>query len=296
MFIYRFGFPAGLLMFPDDGGGGDAGGGGNTGGDAGSSQNGGTSSTNTETPNAIDINDDALIRVKGSDKPVKFGDHVKGFQAQFTRASQEAARLKQQLQVEQQKRQEYERRVQQASGGNQSQNRQGQSEDLYAKLEALPYLDGKTAAQTIKGIGEQIQQRDMVLLAALNKMQQMQQTLAGLNQNHVNSNFEGKISKWVDEVGVPREALDWAKELYLAYEGDDLDQEFPRILKERWDLMNRVVNSQRETAARKAKEARMFVPGKGGNAGPNSPLQLKGNESAKDLADKLWNQFGDSDT
>lgn len=251
---------------------------------------GGTPSAAIE-PSAIDVDDNVLIRVKGSDKPVKFGEHVRGFQSQFTRASQEAARLKGELAKRDQRLQQFERERQAA----QSRQQGNQGNELVDQLKTLPYLSGEQAHQVIQGIGEQFKQRDMVLLAALNQVKQMKSVLDGLHGNHINSSFEGKISKWIDEGGYPKELTNWAKELYLAYEGDDLDQEFPRILKERYEEVNKALNAQREAKVRAARQT--FVPGKGGNGSPSKPLEFKGNESAKDIADRLWSQFGsDSET
>jgi hypothetical protein len=290
---------AGMVQLPSanaDGGSGGSGDGGNTNSGAGF---GGNTSSNLASGTAasggssqLEVDEDTPIRVKGQDKPFSYKD-VRGFQAQWTRAAQERARLERELQTERGRRESYERQQQQSQ---QRQQGQSQSDDIISQLEKLPYLDGKAAVQVVRGIGQQLQQRDMVLLAALNQMKQMKSTLDTLNGNHVNSAFEGKISRWLKEGNYPDEAADLAKEIYLAYEGDDLDQEFPRIFKNRWEQLNRLVNASRDAATRKAREAKMFVPGKGGNAGPHAPTQLKGNETPAELANKLWDQFGESDT
>lgn len=277
--------------------GGDGGSGGSGGGiiPAGTSPGatGGTPSSVAE-PSVIDVDDNALIRVKGSDKPVKFGEHVKGFQAQHTRAAQKAAQLEKELVAERQRRSDYERRVQQATG--QGGNQPNPGNQLLEQLKALPYLSGEQAVGVVEGITQQIKQRDMVTLALVQQIKQMKGVLDGLNQSHVMSGFDSKVNRWVKEANIPAEATEWVKKLYLAYEGDDLDQEFPAILKGEWENLNRLITSQRDAAARKAREDRLFVPGRGGNAGPNKPIQLKGSESPKDLADKLWEQFNESET
>ena len=85
------------------------------------------------------------------------------------------------------------------------------------------------------------------------------------------------------------------KVVYLAHEGDDLDSEFPAIFKDYWEDTNREIEEQRQAKVNGARK-QPFIPGKGGNTGPSKPLTLKGNESSKDIADMLWNQFGGSDT
>lgn len=292
MTINATGFPVQLPSFNEGGDGGSGGSGGGGIIPAGTSP-GSTSSAPAE-PSVIDVDDNALIRVKGSDKPVKFGEHVKGFQAQHTRVAQKAAQLERELQAERTRRADYERRVQQASGGQVNQPNPGNQ--LLDQLKALPYLSGEQAVGVVEGITQQIKQRDMVTLALVQQIKQMKGVLDGLNQSHVMSGFDSKVNRWVKDANIPAEATEWVKKLYLAYEGDDLDQEFPAILKGEWENLNRVMNAQRESTARKAREDRMFVPGRGGNAGPNKPIQLKGSESPKDLADKLWEQFNESDT
>src|SRR3954469_13675397 len=69
----------------------------------------------TQTPEAFELNDDALVRVKGSDQPVKYGEHFRKFQSQFTKASQEAARLRKELDAERQSRQQFEQERQRSA-------------------------------------------------------------------------------------------------------------------------------------------------------------------------------------
>lgn len=290
----------GMVMGPLFNAEGGAGGGAPAGG-GGTPVSGGSPSPTSgaatpATPSRIEVDgDDTPIYIKGQDKPFSAKD-VRGFQAQFTRASQEAARLKAELAREKAQREAFERQRQQA-GQPQQEN---PLNEFLGQIKSLPYLSGEQAAnvisQIVSGTGEQLRQRDAVLYAALQQMKQMRDTLNGLNQSHVSSTFEAKISKWLTDGGYPPEAADLAKEIYLAYEGDDLDQEFPGIFKARWEQLNRILNAQRDAAARKARESRQFVPGKGGQAGPSSPLQLKGNESAKDVAERLWASLDGSET
>ena len=70
----------------------------------------GDTTASQQGPTVYDIPDDnALIRVKGAKEPVKFGDYSRGFQAQATRAAQEAANLRRELQAERSRREQFER-------------------------------------------------------------------------------------------------------------------------------------------------------------------------------------------
>lgn len=284
----------GISHFPDDGGGSPAAGGGApVSGGQPSSGNAASAPAVASTPSEVEVDENTPIRIKGQEKPFSYKD-VRGFQAQFTRASQEAARLKQELQKEKTQRESFEKQRQQAAQGQQP----NPADQLLGQIKSLPYLSGEQAAnvigQIINGTGEQLRQRDAILYAALQQMKQMRDTLQTLNQSHVTSAFDGKINRWLKDGGYPvdSDTIELAKTIYLAHEGEDLDQEFPTIFKNYWERLNRSVTAQREGAARKAREARQFVPGKGGAAGPSSPLGLKGNESPKDIAEKLWANFG----
>lgn len=272
---------------PADGGGGGA-------APIGTEPSGGGTPTPAE-PSIIDVDDNALIRVKGSEKPVKFGDHVKGFQSQFTKASQEAARLKSALQEREARIQQFERERQQAAQRQNEGQNQGQGNDMLAQLRELPYLSGEQAVGVVQAISQQIQQRDQILLGALKTIQKLQGVVGGLHESHSTSAFDGKINRWLTEGDYPPEIADWAKEVYLAYEGDDLDSQFPEILRSRWEQLNKVMEGRKAAQVAAARKS-PFVPGRGGNANPSKPLEIKGDSSSRDLADQLFGMFAGSDT
>lgn len=234
-------------------------------------------------PSIIDVDDNALIRIKGSDKPVKFGEHVRGFQSQWTKAAQKASQLEGQLRERDARLQEIQRQQEiQAQRGQ-----QGQQPDVFEALRALPYLTGQDAASVVQSIGEQIRQRDMVLLGALKQLQAVQKMVGGLHESSSGAAFEAKIGRWLQSGGYPPEAADLAKEIYLAYEGDDLDEEFPRIFEERWNQVEKLVEARRQAKVREARP-RPFIPGRGGDGKPSKPLELAPNASAADIADLLF--------
>jgi hypothetical protein len=259
------------------GGGADMGGGGST--------SAGGSDAPAE-PTVIDLPDEnALIRVPGMDKPVKYGEHVRGFQREHTKAAQRAAQLERELAAERQRREQYERERQSAA-----QRPSGDAGgDVFAALEQLPYLDGAQAAQLARGIAGEISRRDQVLRAALTKMQQMEQVVNGLHSNHSSVAFDAKINKFLGDLGYGPELADIAKEVYLAYEGDDLDTEFPDIFRSRVEQMQKWVDAQRQAAVNRNRQR--FVPGRGGQAGPGKPITFKGDESPQSMAEQLWNDL-----
>lgn len=245
--------------------------------------------TTPSEPQAYDVADDTLIRVKGSDKPVKFGEHVKGFQAQFTKASQRAAQLEKALR-------ERDERLKAMEQARQAQPQQaGPQEDVYAALRALPYLKGEDAVQLVQEIGNEIRQRDMILVAALKQMQQMKGIVDGLHTNYAQTSHDAKLKAWLGDWGYPPEAFEMAKTVYAAYEGDDLDDEFQNIFNQHWGLAEKLVEARRQqkiAANRKVP----FVPGRGGDVKPSKPLEIKQSASSRDVADELFGLFGSSET
>ena len=243
----------------------------------------GDTTASQQGPTVYDIPDDnALIRVNGAKEPVKFGDYSRGFQAQATRAAQEAANLRRELQAERSRREQFER--QQAA--RQAQGQQGP--DPFEQLRSLQYLDGETAAKVVQSIAGQIQQRDQIILGLAQELQKVQKMVGTLNENHVSSNFSGKIDRFLSDGGYGPELKNFATELYLAYEpGPELDAEFPQILASRVDELTKFVEAKR-AANLAASRKQPFVPGRGGQAGPNKPLQIRPDASAKEIADLMW--------
>lgn len=242
-------------------------------------------STTPAEPQVIDIPDEnALVRVSGSDKPVKYSEIGRNFQAQFTKASQRAAQLERELAQEREARQRYENERQRAQQG------QNQEPDIFAQLRELPYLSGEAAATVVQTISQQVRERDKVIYALANKIQQMDGRLGGLYENHTNQSFDTKINKWVTDLGYGPEAAEIAKEIYLAYEGNDLDQEFPRIFQERMKQLENLFEARKRNALERARR-QPFVPGQGGKAGPSAPLQVRGDMSPKEFAEQMFKSW-----
>jgi len=242
------------------------------------------SSAQQAEPTVLDVTDDALIRVKGQEKPVKFGEYSRGFQSQATKAAQEAARLRNELAQRDARLQEIERQRQaqaaQQGGGN-------RANEVLEAIRSLQYLDGESAAAIVQGIHGEFQNRDRILLGTLKELANMKQAMNHLMSNHSNSTFDSQIKSFLSENGYPVEAEDLAKEIFLAYEGEDVWSEFPQIFAQRWQQIERAFEARRQAALDRNRKI-PFVPGKGGNAGPRSPLQFKGNESPNEVADSLW--------
>lgn len=244
---------------------------------------GGTPVAPSAEPTPYQLDENSMIQPKGYDKPVKWSEYSRGFQAQLTRASQKAAQAQRALA----EREAQIRRYEQERAAQTRQQPGQQTNDVISTLRSLPYLDGETTARVVEGIATEFRQRDQLLLATLSELQRMQQVVNRLADTSNMSDFDARINRWLQDGGYPPEAADLAKEIYLAYEGDDLNEEFPRIFAERWSQVEKIMEARRAQRVASARRP-AFVPGRGGAAGPSQPLQLDPNASPKELAEKLF--------
>lgn len=272
---------------------------------------GGGSPQLEQTPEAIDLSDDSFVRIPGQQKPVKYGDHVKSLQSDYTRKTQEAAARQQALEAREKawtsERQQQENYLKNLTaqllekankgGGNQA--------DPYEAIAKLPYLDGQTAANLLRAIQEKgfgtvttaIRERDEVIKGLYNELHAMKNQFQTFQGSNATQQFESKISKWVSDGGYPPEAVDLAKEVYLAYEGDDLDNEFPQIFKARWEQLQSVFSGIQRKRVDDARRPKFPFAGKGGQGTAGKGIQpLKGNESAKQASDILWDLMQEDKT
>lgn len=271
------------------------------GGDSSATPSLGGNEPSSSTPTPIDLTDDSLVRINGAKDPVKYGDYYRGMQSQLTKKSQEAANYARQhqeyqtaLSQREQLIQRYEAHLRSLQGGGNSSPKQS----VLDQIKTLPYISGEDANKLAEhlsgqfgGFGQELSKRDQVLQILAKELLSMKQQFSSVQTERTNSAFDSKITGWVRSMGLPPEANDFAKELYLAYEGDDLDQEFPGILKTRWESLQKMFKA---TEAAKIAQSRNlpFTPGRGGNGTPTKPFELKANASSKEIADMLFPMLG----
>ena len=290
------------------GGGGDLGSGQSATNLGGSTGQGGVSAgqgTGAGSPSVYDLSDDSLVRVKGQGDPIKFGDLTKRQQADYTRKTQQAENLRRQATKEQEEVRRERARLEGIAASLASRQQGGQNGQVDPFLEELgkaEYIDGKTAVKIVQAIQQQmgapianaIAERDKVIKQLYTQVVRLSNQQQQIDSRFGSQDFDGKINKWLSDGGYPPEAADLAKEIYLAYEGDDLDNEFPEIFARRWTQIEQIHEKRRQAKVEAARRAPM-LPGRGGNGSASKPIGLKGNESAKTLADSLWDamQAGD---
>ncbi len=245
-------------------------------------------------PSVIDLTPDSLVRIPGQDKPVKYGDYYRGFQSQFTKKAQEASQLQQRYQQLEQQFQQAQERLRQIEAQHRAQVAAQPGNDLLAEIRQLPYLDGQSAGRVLEHIAQQqaqsaaaLEQRDHALMLITQQLVETKKQLQRLAARAGQTDFEGKIKKFASDLNLPAGTEDFVKELYLAYEGDDLDNEFPTILQNRWNQLQNVIQ---EMQRRKVQEARQapFVPGRGGIGSASRPIANLATAKPSEIADALW--------
>ena len=267
--------------------------------------------TNLGTTDAREFTDNDLVRVPWSKEPIKHGELYKRLQADHTKKTTEAANLRRQYERDRaewtRSKQAEETRLKQLATELLAQRRgngQGQV-DPFAKLEGVQFVDGKTAAQLFRdlhenglgGIHNAIRERDAVIETLAGQMQRLQRAFQQVSGTVAGSGFESKIDGFLKAQGLSDKYKQFAKELYMAYEGDDLDEQFPQILRERVDGLKAMWEEEQNQRVESARKRPFPFPGKGGTGTTSKKLALTGRENARQTADVVWEAMqGGDDT
>lgn len=251
-----------------------------------------------ETPTPIEISEDSLVKLPGQEKPVKYGEYIKGFQGQFTKASMRASELDRELAGERAVRAELEKRINQQTQSGQKPLTASARQKLIDQVKSRTYLSGEDAAEMVDGIyGEfegTIGVRDEAIKLLAKKMIQMNSTLESLNTTHNTSSFQSKVKSAISANHLPDEAAEFAEQLYLSYEPSaELDEQFPALLKASWDKMSEVIRGQDKKRVAESRLSRF--PGKGGAGVARKPLDTS-KMNPRQTADALWDLMKDTET
>lgn len=248
-----------------------------------------------QAPSVLELKDDSVVRIPGVDKEVKFGEHFRGLQSQFTKASQKAAKFERDLQEARQAIKDREDRLmafERMSRGDRTPPKDP-AQDLLAAIKSRQVLSGEEAAavmehflQRANSFQPALQHRDQAMLMLGQEIAKLKSQLSSVNAERADVSFNRKISGWLKELDLPDEAADLAAEIYLAYEGEDLDSEFPDLLRKRWESVEKLVRA-RDRARRESARSKPFVPGKGGNGAASKPINTA-NMSPKQITDEIW--------
>jgi hypothetical protein len=279
--MYRF-FTLQLPQYaPDDmGGSADTGAGTGTSGttDTGTGTAGVGTDTGDASPSFTNITPDTLIRVPGSDKPVKFSDYQKGY---IPRADTE--NLVRQI-------------VTAATAGRQvrqppQQSQLPQRPDPLAELESRALIDGKTAAQLARDFRSGLSTRDKVIQKLQQQVQQLSGHVTGGRTEQLNRDFDSELDQVIGQLPIPKtdapidgaNALrEFAQGVFWKYdfEKPGTRKEFAPTVKKEFDQMRaffRNLEKAELNAAHTRQRNQRFVRPSAGTGPNGKPAALESN-------------------
>jgi hypothetical protein len=122
-----------------------------------------------------------------------------------------------------------------------------------------------------------MESRNNELLNALHLVNEQRKADAGrfspLLQESANTRLNGSITAAAKRLGVSDSAMDFftshSKNLHAAYEGDDLNDQFPGMIDDSWKQMLAATSAHNKAEAAQAKRG---IVGGGGRTSPSMPL------------------------
>jgi exonuclease VII large subunit len=232
------------------------------------------------------------VQAEFTKKSQALADERRDFQSQQQNWQQQQSQQQQQYQQQQQQLQHYAQQMQQQKG---TQGQQAQTQ-LLDQLRGMSYLDGPTAAQLMERIINEginplntaIQQRDQALTRMYQEYKSLKEGLGQQSSKTAEAELSSRFQKVRDDQGLPDEPWvnDYLQDVYYSHEGNDLNTEYPGMVRERLDTMRKGFRAMDQKAAKAAKGKSPF-PGKGGEIS-FADGKTGGYKSPQDRADELW--------
>ena len=208
-------------------------------------------------------------------------------QAEYTRKTQALADERRQWEAE--RTQQTQQLQQQATQGQQSHN------TMIDQLRQMPYLDGATAAQLmerlvnegINPLNQAIQQRDQAYSQLYKDYKSLRDIVGASQGKQAQSELDARFVQIREQQGLPDNEIvrELMQDVYLSHEGQNLDQEFPDLLRKRWEGLQKAV---RESDRKSVQQARTSpFPSKGGELSPTSG-KTGGYKTHEERTDELW--------
>jgi len=267
-------------------------GGGSAGGGSGGSDDGGAGG-DSGTPQAVSLNDNALVQFEGMDKPVKFGEWKAGYvpKADHEKVSGDLT--------------SYKGRVAQAVSNyleslkaQQANTVKGAAvtdeiDEILGQLEEQPWIDGKTLKAVVAKLKARTGEGSGKLEKGVGLLYQQIITLAKrlqlLEQGRSEESMNSQVTRWLkDNDYDPEHYEEFVRDLFAAYEGKPA--EIFDLAKKRIDALE----AGRESRAKRKKESSAklpLIPGRGGTpTGGTKPKDLA-DKSPEQVADELWDMM-----
>jgi hypothetical protein len=224
-------------------------------------------------------------------------------QAEFTRKTQAHAEERkawegQRAQQQQQLQQYAQQLQQQAAAGQQAQQQQQgatQQQTMLDQLAKMPYLDGPTAAELMRRImtegiqplQQQLQQRDQALAQVYKDYKSLRDVVGKSYGKEAERDLDSRFAEIRAQQGLPDDEVirEIMQDIYYSHEGDDLNQEFPEMVRKRLEALNKTFKARDRKTVEAAKKSPF--PSKGGESSPLSG-KTGGYKTPQDRADELW--------
>jgi hypothetical protein len=228
-------------------------------------------------------------------------------QAEYTKKTQalaqerkqwESQRAEQQGQLQQHAQQLQQQQYARQAAHEQTQHhQQGQAstKGMLDQLRAMPYLDGQTAAalmermvnEGINPLNAKLQERDKALAKVYQDYKSLRDQVSKSQGKQAASDLDGRFAKIREEQGLPDSEIvhELMRDVYFSHEGDDLDREYPDMLRKRWEGIQKAVRDADRATAKKAKTSPF--PSRGGEVSPTSG-KTGGYQTPEERANALW--------
>ena len=201
--------------------------------------------------------------------------------------------------TQQQQLQQYAQQLQQqAAAGQQAQQQQQgatQQQTMLDQLAKMPYLDGATAAELMRRImvegiqplQQQLQQRDQALAQVYKDYKSLRDVVGKSYGKEAERDLDSRFAEIRAQQGLPDDEVirEIMQDIYYSHEGDDLNQEFPEMVRKRLEALQKTFREKDRKAAEAAKKSPF--PSKGGESSPISG-KTGGYKTPQDRADELW--------
>jgi len=218
-------------------------------------------------------------------KTQALADERKDWESQRNQQTQQLQQYAQQMQ-----QQQYASQQQQNTTQNQQSN-----DSMLDQLRKMPYLDGNTAAQLmqrmvnegINPLNDALKQRDAALAQMYKEQKRLHDQVGQSQGQQAQKDLEARFSDIRKDQGLPDNELvhEMMRDVYYSHEGDTLDQEYPDMLRKRWEGLQKLVRENDRAAAQKAKASPF--PSRGGEASPTSG-KTGGYQTPEERANALW--------
>ena len=230
----------------------------------------------------------AEVQAEYTKKTQALADERKSWEGERAQQQQQLQHYAQQLQQQQQHVQQ----TQQQQGPTQQQQQQ---DTMLDQLSKMAYLDGPTAAEVmrrmmvegIQPLQQQLQQRDKALAHIYRDYKSLRDVVGKSYGQQAERDLDTRFQEIRSEQGLPDEEVirEIMQDVYYSHEGDDLNREFPEMVRKRLDGLRKTFRDMDRKNAAAAKKSPF--PSKGGEASPVAG-KTGGYKSPQDRADELW--------